>query len=169
MAESLCSLPETIFTLFVNQLYLLFVCVLSRVWLFCDPMNYSPPGSSVHGIFQARVLEWVAISCSRGSSGPRDWTCISWVSCIGRQILYLLSHLGSPIQNKKLKKKRKNKRENSMTLLLQWCVRQCQYLIIVFSCSIIILTLLICTPPPHQLQSSAVRGQAHSQTNICPV
>ena len=34
----------------------------------CDPMDYSPPGSSVHGIFQARVLEWVAISFSRGSS-----------------------------------------------------------------------------------------------------
>ena len=42
-------------------------------------MNYSPPGSSVHGVLQARVLEWVAISFSRGSSWPRDWT---WVSCI---------------------------------------------------------------------------------------
>ena len=38
----------------------------------CDPMDCSPPGSSVHGIFQARVLEWVAISFSRGSSQPRD-------------------------------------------------------------------------------------------------
>ena len=46
---------------------------------FCDPMDCSPPGSSVHGIFQARVLEWVAISFSRGSSGLRDQT---WVSCI---------------------------------------------------------------------------------------
>ena len=36
----------------------------------CDPMDYSPPGSSVHGIFQARILEWVAISSSRGSSQP---------------------------------------------------------------------------------------------------
>ena len=44
----------------------------------CDPMDCSPPGSSVRGIFQARVLEWVASSCSRGSSWPRDWT---WVSC----------------------------------------------------------------------------------------
>ena len=51
----------------------------------CDPMDYSPPGSSVHGILQARILEWVAISSSRGSSQPRDQTCIS---CIGRQILY---------------------------------------------------------------------------------
>ena len=55
----------------------------------CDPVGCSQPGSSVHGIFQARILEWVAISSSR-SSQPRDWTriCISCLSCIGRQILY---------------------------------------------------------------------------------
>ena len=51
----------------------------------CDPMDYSPPGSSVHGILQARILEWVAIFSSRGSSQPRDRTCVSY---IGRQILY---------------------------------------------------------------------------------
>ena len=45
----------------------------------CNPMDYSLPGSSVHGIFQARVLEWVAIAFSRGSSQPRDRT---WVSRI---------------------------------------------------------------------------------------
>ena len=45
----------------------------------CDPMDCSPPGSLVHGIFQAWILEWVAISFSRGSSRPRDQT---WVSCI---------------------------------------------------------------------------------------
>jgi len=45
----------------------------------CDPMDYSPPGSSVHGILQIRILEWVAIAFSRGSSQPRDQT---WVSCI---------------------------------------------------------------------------------------
>ena len=54
----------------------------------CVPMDCSPPGSSVHGIFQARILEWVAISSSRGSSQVRDQTCISCVSCVGRQILY---------------------------------------------------------------------------------
>ena len=45
-----------------------------------EPMGCSPPGSSVHGIFQSRILEWVAISFSRGSSRPRvsrDWICIS--------------------------------------------------------------------------------------------
>ena len=45
----------------------------------CNPMDYSLPGFSVHGIFQARVLEWVAIAFSRGSSRPRDRT---WVSRI---------------------------------------------------------------------------------------
>ena len=45
----------------------------------CDPIDCSLPGSSVHGIFQAKVLEWVAISFSRGSSQPRDWT---WASNI---------------------------------------------------------------------------------------
>ena len=42
-------------------------------------MDYSPPGSSVHGILQSRILEWVAMPSSRGSSRPRDWTCISSV------------------------------------------------------------------------------------------
>ena len=46
----------------------------------CDPMDCSLPGSSVHGIFQARVLEWVAISFSRGSSWPRDWTRVSRIA-----------------------------------------------------------------------------------------
>ena len=56
----------------------------------------SLPGSSVHGIFQARILEWLAIFSSRGSSRPRDQTHISCISCIGRWILYPLHHLGSP-------------------------------------------------------------------------
>ena len=46
----------------------------------CDPMDCSIPGSSVHGIFQARILEWVAISFFRGSSWPRDWTWVSHVA-----------------------------------------------------------------------------------------
>ena len=54
----------------------------SVVSILCGPLDYSPPGSSVHGIFQARILEWIAISSSRGSSQPRNQTCISCVSCI---------------------------------------------------------------------------------------
>ena len=49
-----------------------------------NPMDFSLPGSSVHVFLQAKILEWVAISSSRGSSQPRDRTCISCVSCIGR-------------------------------------------------------------------------------------
>ena len=46
----------------------------------CDPMDCSPPGSSIHGIFQARILEWVAISFSRGSSRPKDRTQVSRIA-----------------------------------------------------------------------------------------
>ena len=46
----------------------------------CDPMDCSSPGSSVHGISQARILKWVVISSSRGSYGPRDQTCTSWTA-----------------------------------------------------------------------------------------
>ena len=52
----------------------------------CNSTDCSPPGSPVHGILQARILEWVAISLSRGSSRLRD---LIHVSCIGRRILYL--------------------------------------------------------------------------------
>ena len=48
----------------------------------CNPMGNSPPSSSVHGILQARILEWVAMPSSRGSSQPRGQTSISWSSCI---------------------------------------------------------------------------------------
>ena len=54
----------------------------------CDPMEWSPSGSYVHGIFQARTLERAAISYSRGSSWPRNQTHVSCISCAGRQILY---------------------------------------------------------------------------------
>ena len=54
----------------------------------CDPMDSSLPDSSAHDILQTRILVWVAISSSRGSSWPRHWTCISCVSCFGSQILY---------------------------------------------------------------------------------
>ena len=74
-----------------RTLFLLCVCMFSvtqsclTLW---DPVDYSPPGSSVHGIFQARILEWVAISFSRGSFQPRDRNCVARISCIGRWILY---------------------------------------------------------------------------------
>ena len=70
-------------------------CVLNRFSCvrLCDPMNCSLPGSSVQGILQARILEWVAIPSSRGSSQPRVRTHISYISCTGRWVLYHLCHL----------------------------------------------------------------------------
>ena len=53
------------------------MCMLSCVQLFCDPMDCSSPGSSVHGISQARILEWFPISFSRGSSQTKDRTRVS--------------------------------------------------------------------------------------------
>ena len=64
-------------------------CVCSHLCpILCYPMDCSPSGSSAHGIFQARILEWVAISFCRGSSPPRYWTRVSCLSCTGRQIHY---------------------------------------------------------------------------------
>ena len=54
----------------------------------CDPMNCSLPGSSVHGIFQARILERAALSFSRGPSLPKGQTRVSCIFCTGRQILH---------------------------------------------------------------------------------
>ena len=65
--------------------------------ILCSPIDCSPPGSSVHGILQARTLEWVAMLSSRGFSQPRDWT---QVSCIGEQ-----SHLEALTRFRWLKKK----------------------------------------------------------------
>ena len=62
----------------------------------CHPMDHSLPGFSVHGILQARILEWVAMPSSRGSSRSRVQTCISYIFCIGRRVLYHKCHLGSP-------------------------------------------------------------------------
>ena len=62
-----------------------------------DSMDCIPPGSSVHGILRARILERVAISSSRRSSRPRDRTLVSHVFCVGRWVLYHQHYLGSPI------------------------------------------------------------------------
>ena len=59
------------------------VLVTQSCLTLCDPKDYSPPGSFVHGIPQARILEWVAIPFSRGSSLSRDQT---WVSCIAGRV-----------------------------------------------------------------------------------
>ena len=66
------------------HLGVVYVCAQSGLTL-SDPMDCSPPGSSVHGILSERILEWATISVSRGSSPARDQI---HVSCIGRWVLY---------------------------------------------------------------------------------
>ena len=93
----------------------------------CNFMNCSPSGSSVHGIFQAKILEQVAISNSRGSFQPRDQTWVSCVSCSGRWDSLPLHHLGSPNKFNKdfkngphLKKNlKKNKKNLEVSLVVQ--------------------------------------------------
>ena len=57
----------------------------------CTPMDCNPQDSFVHGISQMRILEWAAVFYSRESSWPKDQTYVSYVSCIGSQILYHLT------------------------------------------------------------------------------
>ena len=67
----------------------LIMATFAQLYLtLCSPMDCNLPGSSVHGIFQARILEWVATSYFRGSCQRRDQTCISCVSYTGSWILY---------------------------------------------------------------------------------
>ena len=71
------------------------VCVLQSCPTLCDPMDCSPPGSSVHGIFQARIVEWVAIPFSIGSF-QHSQTAISDISCMARWVLYHQHHHPEP-------------------------------------------------------------------------
>ena len=69
-----------------NKIWICCYCLIAKLCLtLCDPMECSPPDSSVHGTSQARILKWIAISYCRGSSWPKNWT---HVSCTGRWILY---------------------------------------------------------------------------------
>ena len=86
---------------------------LSHVWCFCDPIDCSPPGSPVHKILQARMLEWVSISSSRGSSRPRGQIHVSCISCIAG--FSMLSHRGSPHVNRGVL----NKNESAYVFLPQ--------------------------------------------------
>ena len=99
---SVCLFPaQLFFSCFYRSIHSLWVYMLSQsiVSNSYDPKDYSLTGFSVHGIFQARILEWVTISSSRGSSQPRDWT---QVSCFAGSLLHwqagslLLSYQGSP-------------------------------------------------------------------------
>ena len=87
---------------FFMRNHLCFLCMPNCVWL-CNPGDCSPPGSSVHRIFQARILEWVAISSSRELSWSKNWIHVSCVTCIGRQFFFFfflpLHHLVNANRN----------------------------------------------------------------------
>ena len=82
--HSRTSLPKSFF--YSSLRYFYESEVAQSCLTLCDPMDCSLPGSTIHGIFQARILEWVAISFSRRSSWPRDWTQVShMVGIVGRR------------------------------------------------------------------------------------
>ena len=85
---------DTTERLSLNPLPPFVLCVAQSYLTLCDPMDCSPPGSSVHGVFQSRILEWVIISSSRGISQTQGsnqcFLCLL-------QILYLLSHQRNPL------------------------------------------------------------------------
>ena len=101
-SQTIC---RTAATVRVEEKYLILTHKLEWKWklvaqsclALCDPLDCSPPGSSVCGILQARILEWVAISYSRGSSWPRERTQVCCVSCTGGQVVCHYCHLGSPL------------------------------------------------------------------------
>ena len=94
--------------------------LLQSYLTLCDPVDCSPFRLlSVHGILQARILELVAMPSSRGSSQPRDRTCIS---CIDRRVLYCQCHLGSPIKSVAVSKKNRYLGlQNFMFLYTSFC------------------------------------------------
>ena len=98
------------------------LCCAQLCLTLCDPMDYSPSGSSVHGISQARLLQWVAISFSSGSSRPRDQTWVSSISCIAKGILYHWATLESqalcerPQNKKSFEQRSKNDRKASLLM-----------------------------------------------------
>ena len=87
----------------------------------CDPMDCSPPGSSIHGILQARVLEWVAISLSMGSSWPRDQTR---VSCIAGGFFTIWATKEAPVKDRT----RFQSRSMVLISMLHWFIRMDEYL-----------------------------------------
>ena len=85
-----------IYTIYV-YIYSEFACIRTQSCLtLCNPMHCTLPGSSVHGILKARILEWDAISSSRESSQPRDQTRVSCNSCIGSECFYYWATWESP-------------------------------------------------------------------------
>ena len=89
----LCSLGHAAWSLWTSVSLLCITCIyvlscFSRVRLFVTLQTVSHQAPLSIGILQARILEWVAMPSSRGSFRSRGWTCVSYISCTGRQVLY---------------------------------------------------------------------------------
>ena len=82
-----------------NRIIMLLLLFAKSCPTLCNSMDCSPPGSSVHAILQARILEWVANSSFRGSSWPRDQTRVSYVSYTGKMVLYHLCYHSGILQS----------------------------------------------------------------------
>ena len=87
LSRVLCAIQQVL----ISSLFYTCAKLLQLCWTLCDPMGCSPPGSSIHGLLQAKILilEWVTISFTRGSFWPRDRTHVSFFSCAGMRVLYL--------------------------------------------------------------------------------
>ena len=107
-----------------------------------DPMNCSPPSSCVRGIFQARILEWVAISFSSRSPKPGDQTHISFISCTGRWLLYQLCNLGRDYTFR---------RHLGLIFSREWHYLNFKFILLSKYCQIINIYILLMA---HQMQDS---------------
>ena len=97
--HTLCCATSPILATFSYQYFSEHWCMCAKLLqsFVCNPMDYSPPGSSIHGILQARILDCVAMPSSRGSSQARDQNCVSYISCFVSWVPYYQRHLESPI------------------------------------------------------------------------
>ena len=93
---SLKSLSSTSLTPYSKILWLLLFSCKGMSYSFATPWSVACQAPLSMGFSEARILEWVAMPSSRGSSQPRDQTCVSYISCTGRRVLLPLSHQGSP-------------------------------------------------------------------------
>ena len=108
------------------------VLVTQSCLTLCNPMDCSLPASSVHGILQARILEWIAMHFSRGCTRPRDWTCISCVSCVSRHALYHCTTWEAYLSNKDKVNKCLMLRRNFHLAAVAWWVTSSILQIILF-------------------------------------
>ena len=76
----MCTTGLPVMWYFVYKCIYIYVCVAQMCPTLCDPMDWSPPCSSVHGLLQGRIVEWIAMHFSRGSSQLRDWTQVSCIA-----------------------------------------------------------------------------------------